>query len=248
MGAWPTKIIFWTAICTSSLWLIVSVAFDVRGFFQFFAGGFGPSGRGPLEILIVFGLTVLPLATLFLIVRAIRLRTSGRAIWVIARAFYPLMLAVFLTAYPDAIDLLDLQTRLRLWNTGSITYICSTKPRTFDFDSKSTEAIELRLTEYRHRGKPSAWTVEWPGKKPLAVKSFDARTGSIGGSQGITWLEPHGQRMTAYLSFSDVISTYGPASIWISVLEGGPPETAPGQFVSASPNFFCGPDSASRRP
>lgn len=248
MGAWPTKIIFWTAICISCAWLVVAAAFDVGGFISFFAGGFGSSGRSLFEILIVFGLTAIPVAVLFLILRAIRRRASGRPFWVLARAVCPLIPAAFLVTYLDAVQYLDFLTHARLSSTGSITYVCSTKSRTFDYDPKTIGTIELKLTEYRHPGSLGVWAVEWPGKKPIEAKSFRARTGSIGGSQGITWLEPNGQRMTAYLSFSDILSKYGPAGIWVSVLEGDPPEKAPGLFSSASPIFFCGPDPASRRP
>ena len=87
-GTWQTKIIFWTAICVSSAWLIVTVAIDLVGILQFSAEEFSPIGRRPLEILIVFGLTLQPLIVLLLIVRAIRHRGSGQPLRKIARAAY----------------------------------------------------------------------------------------------------------------------------------------------------------------
>jgi hypothetical protein len=158
------------------------------------------------------------------------------------------MPAVFLATYTQAVQYLDFQSGARRWNSGSMTYICSTKSRTFDYDSKTIGAIELRLTEHRHPGNLGIWTVEWPGKKPIEAKSFLARTGSIGGSQGITWLEPNGRHMTAYLSFSDILSTYGPAGIWVSIVQGGASEKDVSLDAAASTKFTCGPDLASHRP
>ena len=254
-----TRIVFWTAICASCVWLAVAVAIGVAGVRRFFAGGFGSAGRSFLEILSVLGLTILPLAVLLLIVWAIRRRGSGRPLRGIARAFCPLMPAALLFTYAQAIQYLDVQAKIRRWTTGSITYVCAADYGSATADDLrlveqrhpgklSTWTVEgLRLTEQRRPGELGAWTVQWPGKKPIEAKSFDANTRSIGGSQGITWLEPDGRHMTAYLSFSDVLGEYGSPVIWISMVPGEQSGKPVNLDATGARKFTCGVDLASYR-
>lgn len=246
--AWQTQIIFWAAIFASCVWLALAIAVGVAGIHRFFAGGFKAPGHGPIEILIVSGFTLQPVLILLLIIRAVRLRDAGSPMRIVARALYPLAPAILLVGYARALQYLDFQSetrKIQRWSIGSITYNCSTSSLTLDYDPKTIGKIELRLTEFRHPGKLGKWVVGWPGKKLIEARSFSVNTGSIGGSQGIEWKEPDGRRMIAYLSFSDIMGEYGPAGIWITLLE----DDVSGKFVSPtttpSTKFTCGPNPAS---
>lgn len=247
---WQTKIAFWMAICASGLWLLLTIATAFAGIRDFIAHGFGPTGRGPIEILIVSAVTLQPPIILFLIVRAIRLRNDGHSLLIVVRALYPLALAVSLFAWPTALQYLDYQSEMRMihrWTTGSITYVCSADSPA-DFDPKRIGPIQLRLTEFRHLGKLGTWIVAWPGKKPIDAVSFEARTGSYGGSQGIAWREPDGRHMIAYISFSDVINENGDrASIWVALMQGDAELKAVDPDTIPSTKFTCGPDPTSYR-
>lgn len=81
-------------------------------------------------------------------------------------------------------------------------------------------ADKVKLIEYPVPEKLSTWKVAWPGKAPIETESFEAQTGSIGGSQGIRWRDPTGQWITAYLSFSDLVSSDGPSSLWGKLVQG----------------------------
>ena len=240
-GARQTRIIFWAAICASCLWLVSAAAIGVAGIVRFSAGGFGSTGRDALEISTVFGLTLLPLIILLLIVRAIRHRRSGQPLRIVARAFYPLIPLILLGIYVEAVQYLQSQFDVRIRNTGSIAYVCSRTLVTM-LDHDPAGAIDLRLEERRHPLNSGTWIVTWPGKRPIEATSFPASTGSIGGSQGITWLEPDGQHMTAYLSFSDLVGTYGPAGIWVSLVQGDPAAKGVSLDAIASTKFSCGLD------
>jgi hypothetical protein len=239
-SARQTRIVFWTAICASCVWLIVAVAIGAAGIVRFSAGGFGSTGRAPLEILIVSGLTLLPLIVFLLIVRAIRRRSSGLPWRIIARALYPLIPVVLLNVYVGAVEYLGLQFDMRLRTIGSTTYVCSKNSITMEYDPAA--AIDLRLTERRHPGKVGTWIVAWPGKKPIEATSFPANTGSIGGSQGLAWREPDGRHMTAYLSFSDLVGLYGPAGMWLSLVPGDQATKGATLDATASTKFTCGLD------
>jgi signal transduction histidine kinase len=95
------------------------------------------------------------------------------------------------------------------------------------------------LTEHRHPEGLGNWIVERPGTKPIAATSFQARTGSIGGSQGIKWQDASGQKMTAYLSFSDVVSDDGPMEIYIALLRDDAAEKTANFKATLSIDFVC---------
>lgn len=242
--------IFWTAICASCIWFALAIAIVVGGNRLLFADGFCPSGRGTVEILIAVALTLQPVLILFLIVRAIRLRGAGSPLRIVVRALYPLVPAILLVGDVKALQYLDVQSEMRRvsqWSMGSITYVCSTYSRTIDYNPTTIGAIALRFREIRHPGKPGTWIVVWPGKKPIEARSFPIHTGSIGGSQGIDWREPDGRHMIAYLSFSDIMTEYGPAGFWATLVQSDLSAKLVNPVATPSTEFTCGPDPTSYR-
>jgi hypothetical protein len=100
--------------------------------------------------------------------------------------------------------------------------------------------------ERRHYGRLSDWAVAWPGMKPIAAVSFHARTGSIGGSQGIAWKDSDGRPMTAYLSFSDVMDhSYGTTETLVKLVQGDRQKNVPDFDAINPPDFHCTADRAS---
>ena len=246
---WWARTVFWVAVLVSCAWLVVTIAIARVGILRFITNGFTTAAdRGALEVLIVSVLVFQPFVILFLIVRAIRFRNAGRPSRIVARAFYPLALALLLPADVWAIFYMDTQATTRMverWHTGSIAYDCSATSPTADYDPKTAGPTKLKLTESRSLRALSTWLVTWPGKTPIKATSFRFRTGSIGGSEGIKWREPDGRRVIAYVSYSDVMVDHGPASLWV-VLE--PDDgTARGFDPYRKPSFICGPDPASYR-
>jgi hypothetical protein len=236
----PAKIVFWTAICLSSLWLAVTAFAGWMVGFRVFAG----IGRAPLEVLIASTFALQPFLILFLIVRAIRLRSEGRLLQIIARALLPLASALLIAGYFKAFEYLNYQTEIRMKlrrETGSFSYHCSLRHR----EPIEVDARVLRLIEQRHREQPSTWTVVWPGKEPISATSFQTRTWSIGGSQGIAWKASDGRSSVAYLLFSDVVSSYGPTGILVLLSQSDILESTPDLPAMHSKNFYCKPDLAS---
>jgi hypothetical protein len=204
-----------------------------------------PAEPTPLEILAIAAFVLQPLLILALIIRAIRLRGEGQSRRTIARAFYPLASVLLLFA---EIPYLDFQTDARMtqkWTTGSITFVCSAQA--LYADPKIIGVGNLKLTEVRHRGKLSTWFVIWPGEAPIEAKSFDAHTGSIGGSQGINWQGRDGRQMTAYLSFTDAMTEYGSETLWGKLAQ----VTSDKVFTpesGADSTFTCQADPTTYRP
>jgi hypothetical protein len=249
-GGWRTTAIFWAATCISCVWFAFAAAIGVAGSQLLFADGFSPNGRGTVEILIAVALTFQPILILFLILRAIRRRGAGSPLRRIVRAFYPLVPALLLVGDVKALQYLDAQSEMRRvsrWSIGSITYVCSTSSRTIDYHATTIGAVELRLKEIRHPGKPGTWIVVWPGKKPIEARSFPTQSGSIGGSRGIEWREPDGRHMIAYLSFSDIMTEYGPAGFWAVLVQSDRLLNFVNPATVPSTNFTCGPDLGSYR-
>lgn len=248
---WRTTAIFWAAICLSCIWFAFAAAIVVARSHLLFADGFSPSGLGTVETLIAIVLALQPILVLFLIVRAIRLRGAGSPPRRVVRAFYPLVPAILLVGDVKGLQYLDVQSEMRRvspWSTGSITYVCSTHSRTIDYDPTTIGPVELKLKEIRHLGKPGTWIVIWPGKKPIEARSFPIQTGSIGGSRGIEWREADGRHMTAYLSFSDIMTKYGPAGFWVELVNSGlPAKLVNPATATPSTSFTCGPDPTSYR-
>jgi len=234
------KIVFWIAICASGAWLAFTVLVGFLALRHFFYSGFSWIDYSGLEILIVAAFALQPVVVLWLIVRAIRLRSDGQALRIVARALYPLATVVFLFAYIKAHDYLQVQDEMRRemrWHTGSAAYACYA--HTPSNGLRATGPIEIMLTEHRHPEGLGNWIVERPGTKPIAATSFQARTGSIGGSQGIKWQDASGQKMTAYLSFSDVVSDDGPMEIYIALLRDDAAEKTANFKATLSIDFVC---------
>ena len=121
--------------------------------------------------------------------------------------------------------------------TASITYNC--------LGYRSAKGRRLQLVEKRRGEELSAWSVIWPDKKPIQTVSFEYRTGSVGGSQGIKWREANGRYMIGYMSFSDLGGAYGsPVGMWITIAEGSAPVREWTQ-IDGSLNFDCAPDRRS---
>jgi hypothetical protein len=245
---WKTKTIFWTAIGLSCAWLVITLILGAAGISRFVSEGFQLEARDIIAILITLALAIQPAIILWLIVRAIRLRDDGSLLRKIARAIYPLLALVLLPVDAKAIQYLRDQSYLAMiqrWHTGSITYLCSTHSQKADYDPKTVGPIELKLKEIRHPGKLATWIVLWPHQEPIRATSFHAHTGSFGGSSGISWHQPDGRHMIAYLSFSDVMGKFGTTSIWLELIQSEKPQSefVPGTVPSVK--YTCGPDLTS---
>jgi hypothetical protein len=230
MKALRVRAAFWMAVILSCGYLAVTIAIAVAGIQQFHAENFGR--RGTVEILIAAFVVLQPPVVLVLIIRAIRLRNSGRPFLIIARALFPLTPAALFAAFVE-IRFRAETRKIEQQRAGTITYVCSTY--------SSTVSV-LKLTEHRNPGRLGTWLVAWPGRAPIEATSFEARTGSYGGSQGIKWREPDGRQMTAYISFSDVLVDYGPANIWVELAKDNAAAKDANPF---SDRFICDPDPAS---
>jgi len=66
--------------------------------------------------------------------------------------------------------------------SGSITYDCSTRSGSVDFNRKTIGPIELRLTADRQPGTSTVWTMRYPGGSIIRTRGFQLKNGSIGGS------------------------------------------------------------------
>jgi hypothetical protein len=201
-----------------------------------------------LETLTVLVWAALPLIALWLIVRAIKHRDAERPRQTVVRALYPLAALPLAFFCMKALDYLDIQSLLRQherWNSSSVSYVCS------EFSPGPGTApgrTKLKLSRQRHPGSLSTLTIFWPEQAPIKAKSFPADLGSIGGSLGIKWREPKGQAMTAYLSFSDIITGYGAsADITVHVFEGDIAENTRNLDGRNAQGFECEPDPSSYR-
>jgi hypothetical protein len=240
MTTWRGKLIFWTATLASCICL-VATAMIGRAIIRLI----NPSGPAPIEALVVAALVLQPLLILALIVRAIKLRGTTPVRRTMARAFYALASIPLMFAEIPYLMSQAEERQFQKMATGSITFVCSLQA--LYADPKMIGPGNLKLTAVRHPGTLSTWFVVWPGEPPIEAKSFEAATGSIGGSQGITWQGRDTKRMTAYLSFSDLLTAYGSETIWgklaqVSAGEEFKPDSA------ADSSFTCAADPATYRP
>lgn len=132
--------------------------------------------------------------------------------------------------------------RHRRNHDGPITYVCSPSSQAVDYSPKTIGPAELRITKLPHPGTFPTWTVAWPGRMPIKATSFQLRTGSFGGSQGIKWREPDGRQMIASLSFSDLVTENGPNTIWVELTKADEHPSDTSSQIESSTKFTCGPD------
>ena len=145
----------------------------------------------------------------------------------------------------------DLERRVeRTRTTGTITYRCSDRWVSVDYDPKTVGPPVLNLiVQHVPRTRRSVWSVQRAGSLPITASTFTADTHSIGGSRGLRWREADGREMAATLSFSDIIGEYGPQTIWVQLYQQH--DAHQSQSVGVSPGLgklVCGPDPASYRP
>ncbi|WP_442679529.1 hypothetical protein ACSBM8_18885 [Sphingomonas sp. ASY06-1R] len=114
-----------------------------------------------------------------------------------------------------------------------VTYRCARQTGAADFDPRLAGPTLLRLIARRKGGKRS-WKVVVPGSAPVSATSFPAGDGNIGGSHGLRWISPDGQKKEILLWFSDIVGEFGPDTIWVDHLPK--PVPALGQLT-------CGPVS-----
>jgi len=233
MKAWRLRAAFWTAILLSFGYLVVAIPITVAVIQLLQRENFGQ--RDAIVVLIAVLVMFQPPVVLALIYRAIRLRNSGRPFLIIARALYPLAPAILFAVFVGLRFQAE-SRRIERQRAGSVTYVCST------YSTAPGSGAVLKLTEHRHPGRLGTWFVAWPGKSPIEATSFEAQTGSYGGSQGIKWQDSDGQQMIAYISFSDVVADYGPVNILVHLAKGN--ATAK-DANSLSDRFICDPDPAS---
>jgi hypothetical protein len=189
-----------------------------------------------------------PLLILWAIIRAYKLRYQGGRISVIGRAALPLSTTLLIIAtiagniyYHDRLIRVAMGQR----STGSLTFNCSITSETVDFDRKEIGPIELRITSTKRDGQQTRWTIQWPGKAPIPAERFDAATGSIGGSQGLSWIDTNGKPVSALLSFSDILGIYEPQSIWVTVVQAEQAQIQQKLDAGERRDFTCGPDPKS---
>jgi hypothetical protein len=242
------RIGFWAAMAISAAWFLLGL---VASGYLLFAGTDGAwrLHQRPFTELIVGAVVIVqPSFVLWAIIRAYKLRHDGPAVSAIGRAALPLstILLIVATVAANVYNqnrLMKIAMRQR--STGSITFDCSEKPRTMDFDRRTIGPINLRLTSTKHDGEQRRWAVQWPGAAPIPAKKFDASTGSIGGSQGLSWTDANGRPVSALLSFSDILGPYGPESIWITVVQAEQAKIQQKLDAGERRDFTCGPDPKS---
>lgn len=242
------RIGYWAAMAISSAWFLFAL---VASGYLLFAGADGVwrVHDRPFTELIVGAMVIFqPLLILWAIIRAYKLRYQGGRISIIGRAALPLSTILLIIAtiagniyYHDR----SIRVAMGQRSTGSLTFNCSTTSETVDFDRKEIGPIELRITSTKRDGQQTRWTIQWPGKAPISAERFDAATGSIGGSQGLSWSDTNGKPVSALLSFSDILGRYGPQSIWVTVVQAEQAQIQQKLDAGERRDFTCGPDPKS---
>jgi hypothetical protein len=127
---------------------------------------------------------------------------------------------------------------------GTVKYKCSNNSKTADYESPNAAHPEIYLIAHRLEGEAATWRVQKPGLQPLSAHTFATNTGSIGGSQGLQWVEPDGSVTAATLSYSDVVEEYGPKTIWIALLNS---DQKAGSYHVLPTALICGADAETFR-
>lgn len=136
---------------------------------------------------------------------------------------------------------------VRKRTTGTITYRCSDRWVSADFDPKTVGPPVLNLIARHHPGRPMTWSVQKPGSQEIQASTFEDNTHSYGGSLGLRWRGTDGVWMAATLSLSDIVGEYGPATMWVHISPAA--DAHRGSDVSVGPGpagaLICGPDPTS---
>ena len=125
---------------------------------------------------------------------------------------------------------------------GTITYDCTSHSAQQDYDPRTAGPTEFQLIAKFDKSQPIEWRVAKPGEAPIRAKQFHANTGSIGGSRGLLWRDKEDKPWVATLSFSDIVGSRGPDTIWVSM---GRPADGAGKGAVQSVTLTCGPAPAS---
>ena len=243
------RIGFWAAMAISAAWFLLGLV--ASGGYLLFAGTDGAwrLHQRPFTELIVGAVVIVqPPFVLWAIIRAYKLRHDGAVVSAVGRAALPLSTILLIVAtvaanFYNQNRLMKILMRQR--SRGSITFDCSEKSQTMDFDRKTIGSINLRLTSTKRDGERRRWAVQWPGTAAIPAERFDARTGSIGGSQGLSWTDANGKHVSALLSFSDIIGPYGPETIWVTVVQAEQAKIRHELDAGERRDFTCGPDPKS---
>lgn len=242
------RIGYWAVMAIANAWFLFSLV--ASGYFLFAgADGAWRIHQRPFTELIIGGMVITqPLVILWTIIRAYKLRHHGTGLRIFGRAVLPIS-TVLLIAAAVAANVYNHERLIRIAigqrSTGSITFDCSTNSKTVDFDRKNIGPIELHMTSNRREGQLRRWTIQWHGKAPISAEPFDAETGSMGGSQGLSWTDTNGKPISALLSFSDILGPYGPQSIWVTIVEAEQAQIQRKLDAGERMDFTCGPNPQS---
>jgi len=228
---------FWLALVVSIGWLCVALL-SWPGAIR--PGPFINQGVPVTEVLPQLFLIIQPPVVTWLIVKALRGRKRRYGWRLIASASVPLLgffVFVFLVEFAEyhrrhqEFVLREPGTKIRT------NYICERNHKAVDFHRNMMERVDLKLTSIVVVGAKKLWLIQEPGQAIRYARTFSYDTGSIGGSEGIKWVDAGGVTRTAAISFSDIHDRLGPASIWIEM----PPSSLTQPAEEWHPTFTCGP-------
>lgn len=245
------QLAYWMVMVLSGLWLVLSAASGAGLLFKLAWGHEHFDKHSITEIVIGSIVVFQPLLIGWLIKRAHRMRMIGGSAYIIGRAALPMStIALLFAAYAANNYYNNLILEKDDWErrNRTITYDCSQHSQVVDYDPNQIGVIGLRLISIRRGQVPEKWLVNWPGQAPIAATNFYVDTGSIGGSQGISWQSANGTNMVAIMSFSDILSRYGTSEIGVTIREGnmiGPREILESIELQ---DFTCEPNLETYQP
>lgn len=239
---------YWAVMVISGAWFLLALVASGYLLFAGVDGAWRIHERLFTELIVGAVVIFQPLLILWVMLRAYKLRHQGTTLLIIGRAGLPLS-TIFLIVATVTANIYNhnrlIKIAMRQQSTGSITFDCSTTSETVDFDRKKIGPVELRLMSTRRDGQPRRWTVQWQGQSSISAETFEASTGSIGGSQGLKWIDRNGRPRSALLSFSDILGPYGPQSIWVTLVEADSEGIQKELDAGRRIDFTCGPDPKS---
>jgi len=237
--------LFWIALGVSCLWFMVAGAAGLFAWVTVLRDGYINS---PWAVILLIPSTALPIIVGWGVLRAIRWSNKITGTRSVSRALAPLWTLVALAIIFGGFAFYKNRTMKRIeqqQRTGSITFNCV--DNTSIGERVGSGSIKLRLTEMRRQRGFGNWTISWPGKPLINAESFEAHTGSIGGSQGLRWRETGGKETIALVSFSDMISDFGPSDLNVALVSG-PLTLVQAKFDAGAATYYaCNPDPKSWR-